>query len=105
MFIDDVFNEQEDGDGSPELSPKRKEILKEVIHDPLYGEKEILLNKVGKKSLPSPSKSTLKASTRKDKLKKSVRKKEEEEVDGDYIFKFMNHYIYKPMDKGFEDVI
>ena len=32
-------------------------------------------------------------------------KKDEEEVDEDYIFKFIGHYICKPIERGFEDVI
>lgn len=71
----------------------------------LQREKEILSKVVVEKSLPSPSKLTLNASTQKDKLKKAVREKEREEFDEDYIFEFMDHYIRKPMEKGIDDII
>ena len=30
---------------------------------------------------------------------------EEEEVDDDYIFKFMGNFICKSMERGFEDIV
>ena len=36
---------------------------------------------------------------------KEVMREEEEGVNEDYIFKFLDHYVYKPMEKGFEGAI
>uniref|UniRef100_A0A9I9D5N1 Uncharacterized protein n=1 Tax=Cucumis melo TaxID=3656 RepID=A0A9I9D5N1_CUCME len=64
-FIDGAFKEKEDGARSQVLSPKRKEVQEDIIEDILQREKETLLEVDGEKSLPSPLKSTPKASTRK----------------------------------------
>lgn len=86
------------------MVPKGKKVQNEVINDTLQGVKEIIPEEVGEKSYPSPSKSTIKTSMWKDKLKKATRE-DEEETDQGYILKFMDHYICKQMEKGFEDIV
>ncbi|TYJ96034.1 hypothetical protein E5676_scaffold2612G00500 [Cucumis melo var. makuwa] len=91
----DVTKESKEGE-------KEKEVLKETIDNPLQGETEVFPKDADERSLPSPPKSIPKASTRLDKLKKVVR---EEEVDANYFFKFMDDYICKPLERGFEDIV
>ncbi|KAA0062630.1 hypothetical protein E6C27_scaffold79G001410 [Cucumis melo var. makuwa] len=78
------------------------EALKEIVDDPLQGEKEELPEDVSEKSLPSPPKPILEVVVRLEKLKEAM--KEEEEVDANYVFKFMDEFICKPLERGFEDI-
>ncbi|TYK02157.1 hypothetical protein E5676_scaffold388G00470 [Cucumis melo var. makuwa] len=94
-LLDDTTRESEEGD-------KEKEVPKETIDDPIQEEKEKLLEDVGEKSLPSPPKSIPEVVTWLDKLKEVVR--EEKEVDMDYVVQFMDEFICKPLEKGFEDI-
>lgn len=55
-------------------------------------------------SLPSPPKQVVKASTQNTRMKEVVRE-DEEEVDENYNLKFIDDYVCKPMNNGFEDVI
>lgn len=84
------------------VSPK--EILEKVVDDPLQEGKQTTPKKVGETSLPSPPKQTPKVLTQNAKQKKAMREVEEE-VDEDYIYKFIDHYVYKTMERGFKDAI
>ncbi|KAA0032726.1 drebrin-like [Cucumis melo var. makuwa] len=91
------------------LSPEgsNRKVFHESFSDPTafmddaYKESE---ERAPKKSLPSPPKSTTETFIRTYKLKEAERE-DEKEVDEYFIFKFMDHYICMPVEKGFEDVI
>ena len=57
---------------------------------------EVLEEVNDKTCLPSLPKTTIETSKQKDKMKKLVRE-DEEGVYEDYIFKFLDHYVCKPM--------
>lgn len=100
--MDDAYKESEERAPST-VVPKRKEVQKEAIDDPFQGERNNPWEDV-EKSLPSPPKSTTETFIRTYKLKEAERE-DEKEVDEYFIFKFMDHYICMPVEKGFEDVI
>ena len=80
----------------------KREVLEETINDPLERRKEQLLEDVGEKSLPSQPRQFSKVAMPLEKLKEVMR--EDEEVDVDYVFKFMDEFIRKPLERGFEDM-
>lgn len=85
------------------MSPRRK-TLNKAVDDPLREKTKIPSKEVGETCLPLPPKETPSASTQNNTQKETM-KEDEKVVYEDYIFKLIDHYICKPMDRGFEDVI
>lgn len=75
----------------------------DVVNDSLQREEETNPGRCRDTSSPLP-KQTAKTCSQNIKLKEAVRE-DEEEVDDDYLFKFLDHYVCKPMKKEFEDII
>lgn len=94
-LLDDATRESKEGD-------KEKEVFEETINDPLQGEKEYLPKDAREKSLPLPRRSIPEALKGLEKSKEAMR--EEEEADADYVFKFMDEFICKPLERGFEEI-
>ncbi|KAA0054903.1 hypothetical protein E5676_scaffold1163G00070 [Cucumis melo var. makuwa] len=102
-FIDDAFKDKWDVTLSPNVSLRREALEKEV--DDRFQKKKEMTSKVdGKASLPLLPKGTPKALTQNFKQKEMVIEYEEEYYE-DYVFKFLDHYVCKLMERGFENVI
>ncbi|KAA0064201.1 hypothetical protein E6C27_scaffold548G001430 [Cucumis melo var. makuwa] len=86
------------------LSATRKGVVQEEVNNPLQRKLEINPEVDSKTRLPSPPKSTLKDFMRLEQKKETIRGGEDE-VDKDYIFKFMEIFICKPLENGIEDII
>lgn len=82
------------------MSPS-KEVLEKAVDDPLQKGKETTSEAAGKTSLPLLPKQTREPATQNAKQKEMIRDDEDGE---DYVFKFINDYICKPMGNGFEVV-
>uniref|UniRef100_A0A0A0LD97 Uncharacterized protein n=1 Tax=Cucumis sativus TaxID=3659 RepID=A0A0A0LD97_CUCSA len=65
---------------------------------PLYKERETISEEGGETHLPSLPKEIVEASTKDDKNKEAMKENDEEVVDDDYIFYFINHHVCKPME-------
>lgn len=97
-FNDGAFKGTEDA----KLSPRR-EVLDKEVDDPLQKGKQTTHKEVGATSLPSSPRQTPKASMQNAKQKEAVRE-DKDNVDEEYIFKFIDNFVCKLMERRFEDV-
>lgn len=93
-----MFKESEEVAPSHVVS-QSNEVLEEAVNDPFQREKVIASELDGETCIPSSPKTTIETPELKDTMTEDVRK-DEEEVDENYVFKLVDHYVCKPMEKG-----
>ncbi|KAA0054482.1 hypothetical protein E6C27_scaffold24G002610 [Cucumis melo var. makuwa] len=95
-FIDEAFKALEDATQTPVVS-KSKEVLEKKIDNPLQKEKETTFEVAGEISLPLRPKQTPGPTPHNAKQKEATKNDKDDE---DYVFKFIDDYICKPLERN-----